>query len=304
MEELLVILHSTLRMTTPIALAAIGGIFAHRAGVLNVALEGMMLFGAFTGVMTSYLTGNIYIAILAAVLAAVILGFVFSVFGISLKGNVIITGLAINTIVLGLTAFILQVFFGQRGVFSNPKIVGMKPVDIPILRDIPILGDIFNNHTPMVYVSILALFVAHFVLYHTKLGLYIRTVGEKEEAAHSVGLPVNRLKYISVLIGSVLCGLGGVNIALENVTMFVENMTVGRGFIALAAIFSGQGTPIGTFIFSFLFGFADALQIRLQDLNVPGAFIQMIPFLFIVIVLTIVGIFTIRRKTSRGFKNE
>ncbi len=291
-------------MTAPIALAAVGGIFAHRAGVLNVALEGMMLLGAFAGVMFSFLTGSVLVAIVAAIIAAVLLGFVFSFFGITMKGNVIITGLAINTIVLGLTAYILQVFFGQRGVFSNEKIVGLEPIDIPILREIPILGDILNNQTPMVYVSILALAAAHFVLYHTKLGLYIRTVGEKEEAAHSVGLPVNRLKYISVLLGSVLCGLAGINIALENVTMFVENMTTGRGFIAIAAIFSGQGTPIGTFIFSFLFGFADALQIRFQDLNVPGAFIQMIPFLFIVIVLTIVGMITLRGKTSRGFKNE
>ncbi|KMY51500.1 ABC transporter permease [Peribacillus loiseleuriae] len=304
MDELLIILHSTFRMTAPIALAAIGGVFAHRAGVLNVALEGMMLVGAFTGVMVSYLTGSILIAVLAAVLSSMILGLLFSVFGITLKGNVIITGLAINTIVLGLTAYILQVFFGQRGVFSNPKIIGLEPLDIPILRDIPILSDILNNQTPMVYVSLLALILAHFVLYHTKLGLYIRTVGEKEEAAYSVGLPVNKLKYISVLIGSFLCGLGGVNIALENVTMFVEDMTVGRGFIALAAIFSGQGTPIGTFIFSFLFGFADALQIRLQSLNIPGAFIQMIPFLFIVLVLTVVGIISVRGRTSRGIKNE
>ncbi|KKK38915.1 hypothetical protein WQ57_06080 [Mesobacillus campisalis] len=304
MDELLLILHSTFRMSTPIALAAIGGIFAHRAGVLNVALEGMMLIGAFVGVMASFLTGSVIIAIIAAILSAIILGYIFSFFGITMKGNVIITGLAINTIVLGLTAYILQIFFGQRGVFSNPKIVGLKPLDIPILRDIPIIGDILNHHTPMVYISLISLFVAHFTLYHTKLGLYIRTVGEKEEAAHSVGLPVNRLKYTAVLIGAVLCGLGGINIALENVTMFVENMTTGRGFIALAAIFSGQGTPIGTFVFSFLFGFADALQIRLQDIDIPGAYIQMIPFLFIVVVLTIVGIFTVRGKTSRGFKNE
>lgn len=301
MDNLLNILHTTIRMTTPIALAALGGLYAHRAGVLNVALEGMMLSSAFVSVLASYATGNIALAILAGITSSMLLGFVFSIFGITLKGNLTIVGLAINTLVAGASAFVLQTTFGQRGTFSNERIVGMSEIDIPLIRDIPILGKIINNHTPITYISILILVIVHLVLYYSKLGVYIRIVGEKEEAAYSVGLPVNRIKYIAVITGSFLCGLAGINIALENVTMFVENMTGGRGFIALAAIYSGRGTAIGTYLFSLLFGFADALQIRLQVINIPGAFIQMIPYLSIIVVLTIIGI---SKKRKKGNFNE
>jgi simple sugar transport system permease protein len=300
MGDILNILHTTLRMTTPIALAALGGLYGHRAGVLNVALEGMMLSSAFISVIASYATGNIFIAILAGVFSSFVLGLLFSFFGITMKGNLTIVGLAINTLVTGASAFILQTVFGQRGTFSNDRIVGLKELDIPILRNIPIVGDILNKHTPIVYVSLILLVVVHYILYHSKLGVYIRTVGEKEEAAESVGLNVNRIKYISILIGSLLCGLGGINIALENVTMFVEDMTGGRGFIALAAIYSGRGTAVGTYLFSLLFGFADAAQIRLQNLNIPGAFVQMIPYISIIVVLTVIGISKKRKKREKN----
>lgn len=304
LDNILGLLHTTLRMTTPIALAALGGLYAHRAGVLNVALEGMMLSSAFVSVIASYATGNIFLAIVAGVTSSLLLGVIFSFFGISLGGNLTIVGLAINTLVAGASAFILQTAFGQRGTFSNERIVGMKEIDVPILGEIPILGKILNNQTPMVYISLFILIVVHFILYHSKLGVYIRTVGEKEEAAESVGLPVTKIKYIAVLIGSILCGLAGINIALENVNMFVENMTGGRGFIALAAIYSGRGTAIGTYLFSLLFGFADAAQIRLQVFNIPGAFIQMIPYLSIIIVLSIIGISKKRKKSVTDGTNN
>lgn len=296
MEGILSLLHTTLRMSTPIALAALGGLYAYRAGVLNVALEGMMLISAFVSVIVSYLTGNPLIAVLAGIISSLLVGVIFSFFGIKMKGNLTITGLAINTLVAGTCSYLLQVLFGQRGTFSNANIVGIKPLDIPILRDIPILGDILNKHTPIVYIALILIFVIHFILYKTKFGIYMRTVGESEEAAQSVGLPINKIKYSAVLIGSVLCGLAGANIALENVSMFVENMTGGRGFIALAAIYSGQGTAVGTYLFSLLFGFVDASQIRLQNLAIPGAFIQMIPYLTIIVVLTVIQIMKKRKE--------
>lgn len=295
MENLLHLLHTTLRMTTPIALAALGGLYSYRAGVLNVALEGMMLSSAFTSVIVSYYTQNVFLAVLSGIVVSILLGLIFSFFGITLKGNLTIVGLAINTLVMGASSYLLQVMFGQRGTFSNHNIVGIKSLDIPLLRKIPILNVIFNDHTPIVYISLLVLIIIHYILYKTKLGIYIRTSGESPEAAESVGLSVNKIKYISVLIGSVLCGLAGANISLENVTMFVENMTGGRGFIALAAIYSGQGTAVGTYAFSLLFGFVDAAQIKLQNFKIPGAFIQMIPYLTIVIVLFVMGILQKRK---------
>lgn len=290
MDSFLVLLHSTLRMSTPIALAALGGLFAHRAGVLNVALEGMMLASAFTGVIVNYLTGSLLLTLIAGVAVSIVFSLIFALFGLSLKGNLTIVGLAINTLVSGLSAFILQIAFGQRGTFTSEKLIGFPEMNLPIIRHIPIINQVLNKHTPIVYISIIALFVCHILLNHTKIGLYIRIVGENKNAAESVGLSVTKIQYLAVSIGGVLCGLAGLNISLENVHMFVENMTSGRGFIALAAIYSGNGTAIGTYVFSLLFGMADAAQIQLQGINIPGAFIQMIPYIAIVAVLTIIGL--------------
>ncbi len=298
------ILHTTFRMATPIVLAALGGLFTHRANVLNIALEGMMLVGAFAGVLTSFATGNIFAAVIAAVLASMCFALLFNIFGITLKGNFIITGLAVNIFAAGLTSFVLQVAFGRRGVFSDPKIVGTSPIHITFFDKIPFIGPIMNNHSPMVYISILIAIGVYFIMNHTKYGMYVRAVGENEEAAKAIGINVNRIKYSTVYISAALCALAGINLSLGNLTMFVENMTNGRGFIALAAIFCGRGTTLGTYVFSFLFGFADSIQLRLQNLNIPGSFIQMIPFIFIVVVLSIVGVIRRIGRLDRGLKDE
>ncbi|WP_125152003.1 ABC transporter permease [Clostridium rectalis] len=302
--DIISILNSALRMSAPIILAGLGGLFTHKAGVLNIALEGMMLIGAFVSVIVSYVTGNVIIAVISAIGAALLMGLVFSIFGISFKGNFIIIGLAVNIFALGFTSYILQTAFGTRGVFSNPSIIGINKVNFPILDKIPFIGPILNNQTPIVYISLLSVILVNFIIYKTKFGLYVRVVGENEEAAKAVGLNINRIKYSSVFISSIFCALAGVNLSLENLNMFVENMTNGRGFIALAAIFCGKGTPIGTFIFSVLFGFADSLQMRLQSLKIPGSFIQMIPFIFIVVILTVVAIMQNKRRLSREAFDE
>jgi simple sugar transport system permease protein len=298
------ILHGALRMATPIGLAALGGVFTHRAGVLNIAIEGMMLISAFVGVITSYATGSVTAALLAAIAVSVVIGLIFSFFGVTLQGNIIITGLAVNIFALGITSFILQSAFGMRGSLSSPKIVGLKPVDMPWLGGVPVIGPILNNQTPIVYAGLLISIIVSIVLYKTKFGLYVRVVGENEDAARSMGIRVSSIKYGAVAISAVLSALAGVNLSLENLTMFVENMTSGRGFIALAAIFCGQGTPGGAYTFSFLFGLADAVQMRLQGFNVPGAFIQMIPYLFIVVILGVAGIMRNRGNTQRGIRND
>lgn len=302
MEALISVLHGTIRMATPIALVALGGVFTHRAGVLNIAMEGMMLMGAFAGVIASYLTGSILAAILAAVVVAVLFSLILSFFGVTLKGNLIVTGLAVNILALGTTSYILQVVFNRRGVFSDKAIVGINPIHIPGIDVIPIVGPVLNDHTPLVYFSFIALILVSLIIYKTKYGIYVRTVGENVEAARSVGIKVNLIQYSSLIISGVFCGLAGVSLSLENLSMFVENMTNGRGFIALAAIFCGKGTPVGAFIFSLLFGLADAVQMRLQSFNIPGAFVQMIPFIFIIVVLTVVAIYKNRNITYRGEK--
>ena len=302
--DLITILHGTLRMATPIALAALGGLFTHRAGVLNIALEGMMLIGAFVGVLASYATGSLFIAVIAAIGAAMCFALLFNIFGISLKGNFIITGLAVNLFATGLAAFILQSVFGRRGVLADERIVGFSPLHSDLLERIPLIGPVLNDQTPMVYISILMLIIVVFVMYNTKYGIYVRAVGESEEAAEAIGIHVLRIKHSAVYVSAFLSSLAGVNLALENLSMFVEGMTGGRGFIALAAIFCGRGTPVGAFLFSFLFGFADSIQMRLQRFEIPGAYIQMIPYLFIVAILTVIGVINRKRKIEKGLQDE
>ncbi|MDN5342233.1 MAG: ral nucleoside transport system permease protein [Oceanotoga sp.] len=298
------ILHTAIRVTTPIALAALGGLFTHKTGVLNIALEGMMLMAAFMGVVTSYFTGSPLLAIMAAFGVSLIIGLIFSFFGITLKGNFIIVGLAVNMTAYGITAFWLQQWFGIRGILSSDKIIGLDPIDVPILNKIPIISDIFNNHTPIVYVSFLLLLITYITLKHTKIGLHIRVVGENENAAKAVGIKVNKIRYISVLLSSLYCALAGVNLSLESLNLFVEKMTAERGFIALAAIFSGKGTALGTYLFSFIFGLGETFQISLQIFDVPGSLIQTIPFIFVIIILTFIGIKNKKNKIKRGITND
>lgn len=300
MNELVMTLRYGLRMTAPILLAVLGGLFTQQAGVLNIAMDGMMLIGAFTSVIISMTTGNIYLAIIAAVISGLMLGIVFSYFSISLKGNFIIIGLAINMFATGLTAYLLQTFYNTQGILNSGKIIGLDPINIPILNKIPIINTIFNNHTPLVYFSLVAIVIVHFVLYKTVFGLRLRTVGENPDAAKSLGLNVNKIKYSAVLISGAFSALGGVNLALGNIRSFAEGMTAGRGFIALAAIFCGRGTPIGGSIASFVFGLANGLQMRLQTYNFPGNFVQMIPFVSIIFILTIIGFIKKYNSLQRG----
>lgn len=298
------VLHGTLRMATPIALAAMGGLFTHRAGVLNIALDGMMLIAAFVGVLLSYATGSIVLAIAGAVAATLCFAVLFNLFGIRLQGNFIITGLAVNLLAGSIAAFVLQMIFGRRGAFADPSIVGLPTLHFHLLENIPIIGSVLNDQTPMVYVSLIILGIVSFVLYQTRFGIYIRAVGENEEAVKAIGINSRRIKYAAVYISAVLSALAGINLALGNLSMFVEGMSNGRGFIALAAIFCGRGTPIGAYLFSFLFGFSEAVQMRLQIFQIPGVFIQMIPFLFIILVLMLFGILNRKGSTLRGLQDE
>lgn len=179
MNMLVNILHSSIRMTAPLLLAAMGGLFTHQANVLNIALDGIMLTGAFIGVVTSLLTGNVYLAIIMAVLSGLLVGLLFSYFSITRKGNFIIIGLAVNIFTAGITAYVLRTVFGKRGVLASDKIIGLKKLNFKFLESIPILGDILNNHTPLVYFSLISVLLVHIILYKTIYGLRLRSVGGK-----------------------------------------------------------------------------------------------------------------------------
>lgn len=275
---------AALRMATPIAFASLGGIFSERAGIINIGLEGMMLTSAFTGVMVSYFSGNPWLGVLAAVLVGGLLGLFHALLTVKFIGDQIVSGTGINIFAVGFTAYMSQILWGSRG--ASESVQGLKVVSIPLLKDIPIIGDIIGAHTPLVYLMLIVTVLSYILLFKTPTGLRIRAVGEHPAAADTAGINVFKMKYLCVMVSGMLAGLGGAFLSLGHLNLFAWGMTGGRGFIALAAMIFGKWMPFGAFGASVLFGFADALQMRLQALGLlPPQIILTIPYILTVAVL-------------------
>lgn len=276
---------AAIRLATPIALAAVGGVFSERSGVINIGLEGMILTGAFSAAVGSFFTGSPWIGVLAAIMSGILLGLFFGLFTIDLKANHVVAGVGINIFALGLTTWLMQVIWEQKG--SSPGVTGLDNLDIPLFAEIPVIGRLFFQHSPLVYIMFLIVICGWIFLFKTPFGLRIRFTGEHPEAADTMGINVRFVKYFSVTLSSVLASLGGAYLSLGHLSWFSNNMSAGRGYMALAANIFGQWNPIGAFGAAMLFSFTDALQMRLQglNLNIASEFIQMTPYILTVIVL-------------------
>ena len=285
----LALIVAAIRLTTPILLAALGGLFTQQANVLNIALEGMMLSGAFTAVAVSFFTHSWVMAILASVLVGLIMAWILGAFVVRFKALNVIAGMAVNLFASGFTAFLLRTIWTNKSEMTQ-GLVGIPDVVIPGLCNVPVLGELLSGYSFLVYISIVLVFVAQFVLYKTKLGLRIRAVGETPQAAASLGVDPDRIRLISILISGALCGLAGAHLSLGALCMFTENMTAGRGFMAMAVIFFGDADPYKVAIGAFLFGLAEAISMRLQSVGLPSHFIIMIPYVFTVVSLIVVSI--------------
>lgn len=281
------------RVTTPILFVAFGAMISRRAGIMNISLEGMMLVGALFGVIGSTYTQSVMAGVLCAILASLVLSLIFAYFVLKLKSDLILTGIALNLMASGGTVFLLSILCGDKGVSTSMNSLVVPSIEIPLIKNIPILGEILSGHNLLTYVAILSVFVVHILINKSPLGLRICSVGENPNAAESVGISVVKTRFIALMITGVFCGLGGAFMSMGYVSWFARDMAAGRGYIALAAQNLGNATPLGTFLASFLFGIADAMSSSLQVLSVPAEFIQMIPY-----VTTIVGliIYSMKRK--------
>lgn len=275
---------AAIRMATPIVYASLGGIFSERVGVINIGLEGMMLASAFTGVAVSHYTANPWLGVLAAVLTGGLMALFHAVLTVKFAGDQIVSGTGINIFAMGFTAYMSQVIWGSRG--ASDSVPGIEDISIPLLVDIPVLGEIFGTHSPLVYIMVLVTVLSYVVLFRTPLGLRIRAVGEHPTAAETAGIDVFRIKYLCVTVSGMFAGLGGAFLSLCHLNLFARGMTGGRGFIAMAAMIFGKWMPFGAFGASLLFGLADALQMRVQALGLlPSQIILTIPYLLTVAVL-------------------
>ena len=279
------ILEAAVQRATPIALAALSGVLCERSGVVNIAIEGMMLTAALVSAVVGSLSGSLVVALLVAVLASGLLGALLAVLSIRYRVNQIISGTAINILAIGGTSFISAKFLTTYQYLNSPGKFPNWPV--PLLSRIPVLGPAFFESNAVVYLLFALLIIVHIMLYYTPWGLRTRAVGEHPRAADTLGINVYKVRYINVILGGVVAGLGGVFLVLGSVPRFDELMTAGKGFIGLAAMIFGKWNPFGAFGASLIFGFTDTFQAKLQILKVPipSQFLRMAPYLITMIVL-------------------
>jgi simple sugar transport system permease protein len=265
------LLFSTIRLATPLLLAALGGMFSERSGVINIALEGLMLAGAFTAASMTWYAESPWVGLASAILAGAAVALIHAVACIRYRADQVVSGTAINILLTGVPALLSGAFFLSSG--STPQ--------VPRGNLIPI--------TPVV-IAFLLVPVSWYVLYRTPFGLRLRAVGENPEAADAAGVSVTRMRYTAVLISGALAGIGGAYLSIGQSSLFTRNMSAGRGFIALAALIFGKWRPVQTMLACLLFGFTEAVAIQLQGVHfggeeIPNQFVQMIPYVLTIVVL-------------------
>jgi simple sugar transport system permease protein len=279
------LLATTLVKSVPLTLGALAGILSERAGVVNIAIEGMMLVSAQVSCLVASVTGNLWIGLISGVLAGFLLAILHGILSIKYRTNQIISGTVINILAIGLTSYISSKFMQTIPVLNNSGT--FKPWPVPVLVDIPIIGPILFNNNIFVYAMFIFLVVIHVSLFYTRWGLRLRSVGEHPKAADTLGIDVFKTRYMAVILGGMMAGFAGAYFTLGSVGRFDEVMTAGRGFIALAAMIFGNWMPFGALGAGLLFGFADALATRLTILGIPipSEIMLMIPYLATMIVL-------------------
>lgn len=278
---------AVIRSTTPILLTTLGAMIAARAGARNIALEGTMLTASFVGVAASHFTQSAFAGLAFAVLSGIIMSNIIAYFALKLKSNIIISGISLNLMASGMTVFGLYLLTGDKGASTSLNSLVLPSINIPIIENIPVLGSILSGHNILTYVALILVLLVWVMFKYTKLGLRIKAVGESPEAAESVGISVNRVKYIALTMSGALAALGGAFLSMGYVTLFSAGMTSGRGYIALATQAMAGSNPVVGLLTSGLFGFAESMSNYLQGASLPIEFIQMLPYLAIVVIYVV-----------------
>ena len=284
------IFRSLLRSTAPIAIVGMAAAMCSAAGVLNIGLEGKMLNAAFAGVYASYTFESVWAGFTAGIIAGLLTAALFGLLSFTLGADEVLAGLAINIFALAGTTYLMRTIFGQAGFFSDPRIVGFEPISVPFLNG-TFLEPFLSDFTYSVYLMFVLAILLHTVYYRTRLGTAIRATGENPEAAEDAGINTVRIKWMVTVFSGLLAGISGIFLSLENLTMFTEGMSAGKGYIGLVASSFGNNTPFGTFGASLFFGLGDAIGIRLQGVyELDSRLILMIPYALTVVVLILIGI--------------
>ena len=283
------LLLATVRMAVPLIFIATAELYSERAGMVNIGLEGLAAIGSLVGFLMCFITGSAWIGILCGAIAGILVNMIYAYATVTLCANHTVYGMAINIFAPALASFINRIYFGAGSQLNQIKL--MDTVNIPGLKDIPLVGPLLFNQTPMVYLAFALVIFTSIFFNRTKAGLNYKSVGEHPKAAATLGIPVIRIKYLSCVICGALAGIGGAYLTTCYSNTFTEGNIAGRGFIGLAAVIIGRWNAVGVMLACLFFGFCDALQIRLQvmSIGIPYQFFQMIPYVATIIVLSILG---------------
>lgn len=278
------IAHSGIRLATPYLFAALGEMFGQRSGVLNLGVEGIMLMGAFSAFYTVYETGNIWLAVGVALVVGMAMGLLMAVVSVTMQAEQGISGIGLYLFGLGLSSLLFKTMIG-----SVSSVTGFQKLHIPILSDIPIIGEVFFNHSALVYLAYVMVPLSWFVLNKTNFGLKVRAVGQNPEAADSLGVSVNGIRYATVILGSGMAGIAGASLSIGLLNVFQENMVNGIGFIAVALVYFGGWRPFGILGGALLFSTVNALQLWIQVLGLPIAsdLAVMLPYVLTIVALAL-----------------
>jgi ABC-type uncharacterized transport system permease subunit len=294
----------TIDIMTPFLLAAIGGLYSSLAGVLNIALEGLMIFSAFFSVVVTAATGNLFLGILGGVAATLLLTALFGAISLGLRANIFICGLATNLLASALSTVLSLFIYGQTGSVSFPEMPVLKPIRMPFLEGIPVIGDVIADHNILVYASWLLLAASALVIYRTPFGMRLRAVGHNPRAAFALGVDPKRYQFVSLLISGFACALGGSVLTLT-LGAFVPNVSSGRGWIALVIIYLGRRTPLGILIGSVVFGLVEFISNTLQATSsIPAGLLLAMPFFVTVIALIVYSLIEANVQRMRFARGE
>ncbi|AKG24870.1 ABC transporter permease [Calothrix sp. 336/3] len=271
-------LASTIHLTIPLAYATLGGLYSERSGILNIALEGMLITGAFTSASATFYTNNVWIGLVAALIVGALVGLLHAFLCVTLRVNQLVSGLAINLVAAGITSFLGRLVFANNSTQRLPNLIAIK---IPIFANIPLVGRLLFQQDILVYLLFIIIGFTTYFLFYTNPGLNLRAVGEYPQAADTAGVSVVRIRYMAVIFGGCLASLGGAYLTLVQVRYFTEGMSAGKGFIAIASLIFGKWHPIYSTLACLLFGATEALQLRIQALgvNIPYQFLMMLPYI-------------------------
>ena len=288
------LLQGTLALAVPLAFGALSGVLSERAGVINIAIEGQLLFGAFGAALVGSLAGSAWVGLIAAPFMALVMGALLAMFAVGYRVQQIIVGVVLNVLAIGVTSFFFGTVMRQNpGVFNSP--LRLPTLRIPVLADIPVIGRVLFEQNILVYLMWIIVAALTVALFRTRWGLRVRSVGEHPRAADTVGINVNRTRWINVMLGSAVAGLGGATLTIGTGVAFGEEMSAGKGYIALAAMILGRYHPIGALLAALTFAFADSLQLRLGTMSaaqggvdIPGDFLLMLPY--VVALFAVAGV--------------